>query len=206
LTQSFYDSAAFFYSKSEIQLNELTLKGHIIIRSDTIIEVSASVITEDVILIAPVIKIAKGFKGVLQAIASDSLVVESDCSFDYPSALVLLKKRGVKMQNILRIGENCRLSGIIMARCENEDIFKSYVEINKNTQIDGVVYVMGYCTLGAQVNGIVLSDYFLYKTQNIMYENTLVNVALNRRLLSEYFIGSSIFENASQKQIIKWVK
>lgn len=206
LTQSFFDSVVYIHAKDSWRSNGRTLKGHIMIRADSLIEVDADTRAEDVIFIAPVVRFKKGFKGIVQAIATDSLIVESDCSFNYPSALVLLKLPGLKMQNVLRIEEDCTFNGIIVARCANEDLTKTRVDIKPRSRIDGVAYVMGYCSLAGNVNGTVLCDYFLYQQQSILYENCLVDVSLNRRTLSPYFIGSPVFNKPAAKQIVKWIK
>ncbi len=206
LVQTFYDSARVFHSKNVCQISDITLKGHVLIKADSLIEVEASAHLEDVILIAPVIRFKMGFTGTVQAVATDSLIAEAGCGFEYPSALVLLKKPDLKMQNVLRLEKGCRLKGLIIARCNNEDITRTRVDIKESTLIEGIVYVMGYCSLGGRVNGTVLSDYFIYQTQNIMYENCLVDVEVNRKKLSPYFISSPVFQQAAVKQIIKWVK
>ena len=205
LVHPFYNDVYTVYSK-EVNLSGLKLKGNIIIRADSLIEVDANNRLEDVILSAPIIRFKQGFKGAVQAIATDSIIVESGSVFDYPSALILLKDPDMKMQNLLRMETGCVFNGVIIAKCEKDDITRCRVELTKNTQINGVVYVMGYCSLRGQVNGTVLTDYFIYQEQNMMYENTLVDVAVNRRNLSPYFIGSTIFQKPAAKQIIKWVK
>ncbi|WP_205511068.1 hypothetical protein [Longitalea arenae] len=206
LVRAFDDSTTCMYSKDIWQLAGMTIKGHVMIKADSLIEADASTHLEDVILIAPVIRFKKGFTGTVQAIATDSLIAEAGSVFNYPSALVLLKEPGLKMQNVMRMEEGCNFQGLIIASCDPADVIKSRVEIKKNTLINGVVYVMGYCALGGQVNGSVLADFFIYQEQNIMYENTLVDVNLSRGELSPYFIGSPVFHQATRKQIIKWVK
>jgi hypothetical protein len=206
LVQAFHDSVFYIYSKDVWQLAGMTLKGHVVIKADSLIEADAGTHLEDVILVAPVIRFKKGFSGTVQAIATDSLIVEAGSVFNYPSALVLLKEPGLKMQNVIRIEEGSNVNGLVIARCERDDVTRCRVEIKKGALINGVVYVMGYCALGGQVNGTVLSDYFIYQEQSMLYENTLVDVQLNRRELSPYFIGSPVFHQANTKQIIKWVK
>jgi hypothetical protein len=206
LVRTFYDSTLCIYSKDPVNLSGLTVKGNIVIRADSLIEVDATTRIEDAILSAPIIRFKQGFKGNVQAIASDSIIIESGSVLDYPSALVLLKDPTLKMQNVLRMESGCVVNGIIVAECEKDDITRCRVELMKNTQINGIVYIMGYCYLRGTINGVVLTDYFIYQDHNMMYENTLVDVAVNRLHLSPYFIGSNIFQKPAAKQIIKWVK
>jgi hypothetical protein len=207
MVQRFTDTTAFLYSKTILNLDALTLKGHIIIKSDSIIEVGASTVCEDVILVAPVIRFEKGFTGSVQAIATDSLIAEPGCMFEYPSALILLKRPAITWQNVMRIEKGCQVNGIIITKCENADPFKTFAEIQPDCRINGIAYIMGFLAFSkATVSGTLLTDFFIYKTPSMLYENHLVDVSVNRQSLSRYFIGSGIFKNASRKEIIKWVQ
>lgn len=207
MIQRFNDSTAFLYSKTVLNLDAFKLKGHIIIKSDSIIEVGAATVCEDVILVAPVIRFAKGFTGSVQAIATDSLLAEPGCMFEYPSALILLKRPNITWQNVMRIGNGCQVNGIIMTKCDNADRFKTFAEIQPDCRINGIAYIMGFLAFSkATVSGTLLTDFFIYKTPSMLYENHLVDASVNRRSLSRYFIGSAIFKNASRKEIMKWVQ
>jgi hypothetical protein len=207
LVQRFADSTLVLYSSKPVNLDAVTLKGHIIIKSDSLIEAGAATLCEDVILVAPVIKFTRGFRGAVQAIATDSIITDRDCVFDYPSALVLLKRKNITWQNVMRIGEGSQVNGIIITRCDSADIYRSYAEIQKGVKVTGIAYIMGFLALsGATVSGTLLTDYFIYKTPSMLFENHLVDVVVNRPGLSRYFIGSAVFEQATRKEIIKWVQ
>ncbi len=157
------------------------------------------------ILVAPVVKIKQAFKGVLQAIATDSMIVENNVQLSYPSSLVLLKSDSLIYQNHMVIGSDCLLQGQLLAVCREGDLYKTYTELGKGTRIEGVVYTMGYLTLNGSIQGTVLTDYFLYKSSNMVYENHLMNVEIDRRNLSPYFLTSLIFQKTTEQQIIGWL-
>lgn len=205
IIQHFRDTALYIFRPEKIILRDISLKGQIIISSTDLIEVSASANLEDVILVAPRIRFHSQFEGTVQAIASDSLILEAGCVLNYPSSLVLIKQTTREIQNVLKIAENCTIRGTVVVYTDQKDIFKSYVETGDNTKIEGIMYTSGYLFLRGEVDGIVLTDYFIYKSPSTIYENHLVDVELNRNKLSPYFAGATIFDNTSPKKVIKWL-
>jgi hypothetical protein len=206
LRQSFSGTGLFFYSKDPVMLNNLAITGQVKIQSDTLIEVSATVSLEDVILIAPIIRFANGFTGSVQAIATDSLVLGANCRLTYPSALVLLKKPGITTQNVVKVGAHAVMDGIILTVCDSTDVYKTYVELHKESLIRGVVYVSGFISMQGKVHGTVLTDYFIHRSGSAVYENHLVDVELNRKKMSEHFVTSPVFTGFAGKEIIKWLQ
>ena len=205
LRNSFDEEAVLIYSKDSLRLSDCKFEGHILIRSDNCIEVAPTASLQYVILIAPVIKIKRDFKGRLQAIAFDSLVVEDAVELDYPSSLILLKRKGETAQNQMLIGEDCLLKGTFASIFGPEDTYKTFVTIGKRSKVEGVVYTMGYLELAGSVIGTVLTDYFLFKSSGMVYENHLVNVEIDRSRLSPYFLSSLIFYQSTNQQVVAWV-
>ena len=201
----FTDSALVISKNGRLRLENCNLSGQIIILSDNGIEVNESASLKNVILVAPSIIFKKGFKGTAQAIASDSLIVENECVFDYPSSLILIKHEVQTIQNRLAIGENCKFTGNVISICKKDDRYKSYVEIKRGTSINGIVYTMGYLNLQTGINGTVMTDFFIYRTPTTIYENHLVDVELNRMKLSDFFLVPSIFRESGKRGIIQWV-
>lgn len=206
LKQSFSGAGLFFYSKDPVMLNNLAITGQVKIQSDTLIEISATATLDDVILIAPIIRFANGFTGSVQAIATDSLVLGENCRLTYPSALVLLKKSGITTQNAVKVGAHTVMDGIILTVCDSTDVYKTYVELHKESLIRGVVYVSGFLSMQGKVHGTILTDYFIHRTGSAVYENHLVDVELNRKKMSEHFVTSPVFTGSPGKEIIKWLQ
>jgi len=206
LNVKFIDPAFHFGKSGPIRIVENKLQGHIIIQSDSLIEVESTSELKSIILVAPTIIFRPGFRGNIQAFATNHLVVGDNCQFSYPSSLVLLKKTKSENQNSILIGENCRISGFVLSLCQKDDQIKSYVEIANKTEIQGVVYVNGYLNLNADINGTVLTDYFIHKTKTATYENHLVDVEVNRNNLSEHFLGSYLFNLKELRQIVQWLE
>jgi hypothetical protein len=207
LTRSFYDTALVIASHDPVFLENNYLQGHLIIQSDSMVTVNAAAHLEQVIIIAPVVKFQEGFTGSLQVIATDSIIVEPHCTFNYPSSLVLLKHKSFPTQNLIKIGSGSSFHGIIITNCEKEDIVRSFVQLQKDARISGLLYIKGYLSLeGNIIAGTVLTDYFIYRKGASVYENHMVDVEIDRKKLSPHFTGSAIFEGSSDKKIIQWLK
>jgi hypothetical protein len=206
VSQSFEDATLFIKMNGAVYLKNKIMSGHIIIRSDSSIQVATNNRLENVILIAPVIRFDEGFQGTVQAFASDSLLVAPNCQFAYPSTLCLVKKNTANLSPVLQVEENCTVNGFIFSLSSNDDKYKTMVNLKKNSTINGIVYCQGYLSLQANVSGSVLTDYFLYRSPSTVFENHLVDVEINRKTLSPYFGGSIFFESDSVRKIIQWVK
>jgi hypothetical protein len=205
LEQSFADTPYIAYRGGPIMLTSGSLKGHILIVSDSMIRVGSGVSLQDVILAAPVIEFEAGFTGRLQAIASDSIVVGNNCRFMYPSSLVLCKMQTSPGQPALVIGDSCQLAGAVVSTAQKKDLNKTYVELGKHTTVEGLVYVAGYLNLKGHVQGTVMTDNFIYKSPPNVLLNYLVDAEIDRSALSKYFIGPHLFISPRQNHIVQWV-
>lgn len=204
LIRSFADSAMMVQNAGPIYLDRVYMKGQIVIRSNTLIEVSGDTKLEDVLLIAPVIRFRKNFTGAVQAIAKDSLLVEEDCNFRYPSAFLLFKGKTSTTRPLIRLEAACSFSGIMMAISSANDAIKALVKINDGASLQGLLYTNGYTFLKGKVDGCVATDYFTYKSYFGEYENYLVNVTVDRSALPDYFALPSCFGGQTIKRIMKW--
>jgi hypothetical protein len=205
LQQSFSDSTIRIYQPGAITLSSCNFKGHILIVSDSSIEVGANAVLNNVLLSAPVIKFDNGFSGIVQAIATDSIVVNNNCRFSYPSSLIILKTTSLT-QPTITLGQNCIFEGILLTYCANNDLHKTLININKNTVVKGVVYSSGYLNLNGIIYGSVLSNYFLYSSSSSVYTNYLVDAEISRDSLSPYFIMPHIFKTTMPNKIAQWIQ
>jgi len=206
INRSFADTAFVLVSKGPVQLGANCLKGHILIRSDSSIVVSRDTRLENVILVAPVIKIDSGFCGNLQAIATQRIQVGNNCRFSYPSALILLKQIKTTEQPTISIGDSCGISGTILTYTfKADDLARTKVELGKGCHVEGLVYTSGYLFLQGKVRGTVLADYLSYKTSTTVYLNYVVDAVIDRNSLSPYFLGPPIFSNTEQNRVMAWL-
>jgi hypothetical protein len=206
LIQFFGDTTLIYILRGRSVIESKKLSGNIIIVSDSALEIRNTALLENIVLVAPIIKFDSGFNGHVQAFAQDSIIAESNCIFQYPSALVLNKKPSESLQNRMIIKKDCIVNGWVISVCDNRDLYKSFVEIQDRAIINGVVYVNGYVSMKSTINGVVLADYFMYKTPAIIYENHLLDIEINRRKLSGYFLGSPVFSAGKKNAIIQWLQ
>lgn len=206
LYQSFGDSIVTLYGKETIELSTCDFKGHILIRSDSIIRVKADAKLENVILLAPFIEFENGFSGKVQAIARDSIIVKKNCKLLYPSALVLAKQPSSQVQPMIIIGDSCIMEGVALTILpRGNDLKRTYMELGKGSTLTGYAYVSGFLFLKGAVHGVVLADYLVYKSLPSIYTNYLVDASIDRNALSAYFVGPGIFIDHKQNRIVQWV-
>jgi hypothetical protein len=205
LEQSFHDSLRIIWHRGAMVLSGCNLHGHILLVSDSLIDVNADARLDNVLLAAPVIRIRSGFSGRLQAYGLDSVVAEDNCRFDYPSALVVVKRSGDTGQPRLVIGKNDLLEGVALSWCADGDQNKTLVEVGAGSIIRGVLYASGYLSLRGNVSGATVTDYFIYRTPAVIYENYLADAQLNRNSLAAWYAGPVIFNGRKKNRVLQWV-
>jgi hypothetical protein len=206
LTNSFNDSLIYYFNEEEIDLSAIKITGQIIIISGKKIIVDSTSLLNNVLIIAPEINFKKGFSGIVQAFATKEINVEKNCTFQYPSCLVIVHKSADLDLSKLKLASGVNFNGILLGIHEN-DATANYisVEIEKGTEITGIVYVDGFLAIQGKVFGTVMTNLFIYKSPGTIYENNLVDVEFNRKKLSPYFLASPIFNKKGKNKIIQWV-
>ncbi len=208
-TNSFSEETIFNASNSTVILRSVTLKGNIIVYSNTKIKVDKSAILEDVLLIAPIIEIGANTVGNFQAFATKELKVGERCDLKYPSALVLLSNKSQKntaaKEASFFIKKRTKLKGIVLFI--NEDTqkinFNQQVVIAENTMITGEVYCNQNLELLGTVYGTVYTNKFITKQFGSVYVNHLYNAEINHKKLPIQYCGLAIDENT--QKVAKWV-
>jgi hypothetical protein len=205
LIRSFEDSTVILFKKEPIILSDCNLEGHILIISDSSVTIKNNCRLENIIVSAPRIEFESRFRGTVQAIATDSILVKSGCKLIYPSSLVIMKNNINKEQPRIIIDDSCQIQGTILTSSKIKDKNKTVVEIAKKTVVTGLVYCSGYLSLKGIVNGTVLTDYFIYKSFPSVYINYLVDAEINKNALSRYYLAPHLFKNDKASEIIQWL-
>lgn len=209
LLQSFTDTTIFFSNASEIQLGQCFVKGNVCIQSKQKITVKSQARLQDVVLIAPTIYVESGFKGRLQLIASDSLIIEKECQLDYPSAAVLIERAmgrdSLAAAEMLRIGAGTKFEGIVLAYTTEKQQKHSLISIEEKAIVTGQVYTSDFLELKGSVNGGVMCHRFLLKTAAAIYENVLLDVSIDQTALPAFYVGSGILPSRKTKRIVQWL-
>ncbi|ANH80032.1 hypothetical protein A8C56_02695 [Niabella ginsenosidivorans] len=189
-------------------LTNQSFTGKLLLVSDSVIEVNSGARLNNVLLVAPFIHFNSGFKGSVQAIALDSITVESGCTFDYPSALVGAGRVNSigNTSATVTIEPGSSLHGIILALVENNNTnIKPVVKIKSGATVKGMVYNEGYTYLNGAVEGAVFTDFFFEQRGPMSMENILIDATIKS---SKWFRQAgyfSIFTGAARQTVIQWL-
>lgn len=204
ITNSFNDSTITIASKDSVELKTFQAHGKIIIRSLKHIQVGPQADLQDVILFAPSIHFEKGFTGTVQAFTTDSLICDSNSTFFYPSVLAVMPFSKI-ISPLLKLKGGSDVSGFIFAGSQPGGHNLPIVLLENKAKFKGIVFVKGYLSPLAKIEGCVMTDYFLYKTQGVDYVNYLVNPDINRQALDSNFLIPSIFFSDNDQKVVKWL-
>lgn len=167
-------------------------KGNFILRGKDSIVVNTNTVLEDVILLAPKITFETGFSGNVQAFATTGIDVEEHVQLNYPSVVCLYNDS--KNEAKIRIKKETRITGAVVLFGNGiEDIAKNSIAIAENGLITGDIYCTGNLLLKSKVYGSVYTNRFLYKSASTIYENMLVDAAIDNQARPACFIGIPLF-------------
>ena len=213
LHQSFTKNTGLYRASKPILLKNISLSGNIIVSSETAITVEASANLEDIILIAPKIRIEKNTTGNFQAMARKSIEVGAGCTLHYPTALILLNEsdtfvetlnREEEVKEEIHISKNTLVKGMVVYCSDNNtSTYKTQIQIDNSAVVQGEVYCTKNLALQGSVFGSVYTDYFIVKKSGGVYINHLYNGIINANKLPIQYVGLLI-ENQSNS-VAKWL-
>lgn len=186
-------------------LEGIVCKGNYILWSDTNLVIKKSAKLNDVLLMAPNVRIESGFKGNVQIIATKNVIIEKEVSLTYPSSIYV--KNDVQDSISVEIKSNSKLVGGIVI---NGGSFINSIErkltIEKDALVIGDVYCYGSTQLKGSIIGRIYTDRFFLKTEASNYENTILNGSINSIMLPDGFVGLPLFNNQSNKKRYEVIK
>lgn len=205
ITNSFLNPVKILFNPSEIILNEIALTGHIIIKSEKQITVTALAKLKDVILIAPIINIQSNLSGNFQAIASKAINVSNNVLLKYPSALILKNNGTNNPDNQITINRKTTVKGMIIYLGEPDDPnnYNSQILIKEKATIIGEIYCNQNIELLGTVNGTVYANNFITKQYGTIYQNHIFNGTIIASKLPISYSG--ILFSTTTKTISKWL-
>lgn len=207
VVNSFAEEGIHFIDDNFTSLENIYLSGQIIIESKDSIYVSASAQLDHVILKSPVIYIEKGFIGTAQFLATERIVLEEEVTLLYPSVVGIIESDFSKEKNAqITIGEKSHVIGSVFALSENPNFrLPVQLSIEKEAEVDGLVYCQGRVQLKGTVKGNLFTQKFYLETAASKYENHLLDAKI-LNALPEDFVYISLFENANPLTQIQWLK
>ena len=201
----------FDLKKNVTKLSKLSLRGNVILRSDTVLVIDSTARLDHAIIFANSIVVERGFKGNCQLFARDSIAIGERCDFRYPSALGVLRinssntNRGAR----IRLGEHSTLNGIIFIYENKQTEFPAQVALSKRDTINGMIYAPEILQVsdGDVLNGCMFTGRFMYSSLGMFYDNYLINTRLDQKGLSPYYLTSGLFPWASKKRkVLQWLE
>ena len=207
LQQSFNKPTLLFESNDPVKLDNVTLKGKIIVGSSSRITIKKTADLQDIILIAPEIVIESYVTGTFQAFATKFITVNKGVKLNYPSVLVVLNNGTAKDDTTnITIGENATIKGSLIYTKQNDTIkqnqFNPQVHLKTRSIIIGDVYCNGNIELSGDIRGTVITDRFIARQGGSVYLNHIYNGIINRDLLSPHFLGMPL---NTKKEVAKWL-
>ena len=185
----------------------MSFSGNIVLISDSEIQVSASTKLNHVILIAPKIYIQQGFKGNLQAFASEQLTVSSQTKLTYPSSLSLinLKKEKEEANIQLLIKSKADVRGVVLYHGDSrKNSYKTQLKIEQKATVTGEVYCNKNLELNGNVNGYVHTNNFITKQFGSVYMNHIFNGVIDSKSISEHYAG--LLMNNGELNVAQWIE
>jgi hypothetical protein len=193
-------------------IENIKLSGNIIIYSDTTLTIESTAQLNNCVVFAHAIVVKKGFKGTCQLFATDSVSIERDCVFSYPSSISVTRFESSKVSApiLLNISENTSIAGMVFSYDKYFDRNKQpLIDLGKNVHISGQLYSQGMLGLkdGVNIAGSVFTNRFIYQSSFTRYENYLINTTINSTALSSYYLNSDLMPVSSKKKkILQWLE
>ncbi|MBN1339746.1 MAG: hypothetical protein JXA03_10510 [Bacteroidales bacterium] len=208
IVRSFNEPALVIYSRQDITLDFLLLKGHIAIICEGNVTVTGTCKMQDVVMCCNSVWFAPGFNGNLQVFASDTVFIEEGCHFDYPSVIGLIRTNpeGATNTPIVSLAGNCSFEGVIFGSCRSEVVTTEPVlKVGKEAAIKGQVHWEGSVELLGKIYGTAACNRFMLRTPSSVYENHLMDVVVSLDELSGFFTGVCMTEEQEPYRIVQWL-
>ena len=193
---------SFLNSTIDIEVSGTTLsntiiKGNFILHAKDSLIIANTAVLEDVIVKAPIVKIAKGFKGNLQVFSSKKIEVDENVQLSYPSVLCL--NNPSSKESTITINNNSSVYGaIVLFGSPLMNVDQNRIILNEKTLLVGDIYCTGELMLNGKVYGAVYTNRFFSKTKSSTYENCIINAEIDITKRPNYFISVPLFKDKKE--------
>lgn len=200
ITNSFLNPTAIFNITSPVVER---YEGNVILRSNKEIRIDSIAELHGVLVVAPVIKIKKGFDGDAQFFATDTLIVEAKVKLEYPSVLAIHSERDPAS---ILLGEQAKMHGWIIMDGGNDAFRNRVIHLENESEFFGMIYCNGLLEMYNEVNGNVCARRFLVNSISGIYENYLMNASINSSGLDSSFVASPLWFYSDKGKILKYLE
>ncbi|WP_299676104.1 hypothetical protein [uncultured Dokdonia sp.] len=208
ITSTFKTNSKWLYRPDMIEIGSQEITNNIIIKSDSLIRVSAFAKAYNIILIAPYIEIEANVEGSFQAFASKGISVAENAKLSYPSALVLFEdedenNRLKEFQGIILENGSSVFGSVIHLSIEKNTDQKPLITINEGALVRGEIYSDHIVQIEGEVTGSIYTHQFAIQKRGSIYKNHLFDAIIDSRNFPESFCG--IETEQTQTNVVQWV-
>jgi hypothetical protein len=198
---SFLNKTLVLYSEDNILIKNKRINGNVIIKSETLVEISSDCDIDNILIYAPEVIIRDGFEGAVQVFAKTKIRIEENCKLKYPSFICTINDKSE-----IIVSEGCEIDGgVFLFLTNKENVKQSGIEIKKNATVYGQVYSNGYIQHKGILYGTMYCENFMLKTKSSLYENHLLDAIIDLSKLSENFVGNVLLYESTNRKIIDWL-
>ncbi|RZS98808.1 hypothetical protein [Aquimarina brevivitae] len=194
---SFQHPVRYVFNPDPVFIGNQKLYGNIIIQSLSSVTISAASDLQDVIIVAPRIKIENGVTGRMQLFATQKLEIGSNCQLNYPSSALLYDTQVNKPTNNtaidrapdFRIQPNTEIQGTVLylkKSKERTSNVKTNLKIDPEVMITGEVYCQGNLDMLGTVQGALYTQQFTANQSGSIYLNHLYNTKVLINPVEDY--------------------
>lgn len=202
MNHSFAKRTLLVKTSGDMLVEACNISGNIILCAAKEIEIQSTAKLRGVIVIAPCILVKNGFKGNIQVFARDSLIIEDNCQFTYPSVIA-----SIGDSSVIKINENVTVEGgVLQVSEESNGGYMGSVIMGKNTTSTGIIYVQGNLEFLGVNSGSVYCTNLRFRHKSTVYNNLLSNLELNSRDVPDYYFSPVFLLNGPEKGIIEWLE
>lgn len=207
---SFHEPISYFFSAGPLYINDISLKGNLIIHSTDSIIIGPSASLENIILISPRMRIEENFKGNFQAYVTEKMVLEPNVHLQYPSVILLNDKDDAfhrEERPLIELNEKATLLGGVLITTTSPDFRKQPLfKIASGAEFVGFAYIDGQTELSGSLLGSLYTKTFYLKTKAASYTNHLVDAKIDGTDIPDYFLFPNwLDKEASSYENLKWL-
>jgi hypothetical protein len=190
--------------QGSVILNSQILSNNIKIVSSNCITVDNTCQLNNVLLIARKVVFKKGFKGNVHVIATDSILTEDECVFNYPSSFcVYSSEMNTEFVKGIFFGMQCKFMGGLLAVNDKTPLALMMIKLNKHFEFIGNLYSSNFADLQGSIFGTAFCQTLLLQTASGVYENHLFNCLIDPKKYHSNLVVPNWF-NYKQQTCTQW--
>ncbi len=173
IVQSFSDKTLLYTSAGIIRLSNISLKGNIVIRSDTAVIIEKTLKAQNIIVAAHSVIVEQGFEGCLQILAKDSLLIEKNVTLTYPSMAAVYSYDASSVY--AAVCKGAVIDGGVLCYSNASSLKSVRLYLLSGSVVNGIVYCNGETSFSGTIYGSLYAKRFFLKTKRGNYDNHLLN-------------------------------